>query len=169
MPHRVGLILALAAQNMVLRPTPESVVPPGALSIIAKGAGELRLNGAPVKAVQAAPGAIHAEVTIGAGKHVITFGEARVEFAAGTPVAGWKPFRAHPPAGGCSACHTVNPWEFKGPDACLRCHERQGFAKLHTHNAEVLAECQLCHLPHGSTEARHLKMTKEIACKQCHG
>ena len=31
------------------------------------------------------------------------------------------------------------------------------------------AECVLCHNPHGSTEKFHLKMTRETACKQCHG
>jgi predicted CXXCH cytochrome family protein len=169
MPQPLGLILALAAQNIVLRPLPQSVVPAGPVSVIAKGAGDLRIDGKPVKAAQPAPGVVTAELKLTPGRHVLTFGTAKVEFGVGAPVDSWKPFRAHPPASDCGACHTAPDWEFKGHDACLNCHDRQAFAKLHTHNAEVLAECHLCHLPHGSTEARHLKMTKETACKQCHG
>jgi predicted CXXCH cytochrome family protein len=169
MPHRLGLILALAAQNAVLRPTPQSVVPPGPLSIVARGAGELRLDGKPVPSAQPAPGVTTATVNVAPGKHSITFGGATVEFAAGTPPAGWKPFTAHPPAAECAACHDTPSWEFKGAGACLACHSGDGFARTHTHNSEVLAECQLCHQPHGSTEKRHLKFTREVACKQCHG
>jgi predicted CXXCH cytochrome family protein len=169
MPHRLALVAALAAESVILRPTHQSVVPPGPLSIVAKGAGEVLLDGKPVAAQRPGPDAVHAEVEAAPGKHVLTVGATKIEFAAGPVPDGWKVFRAHPPAGECAACHQPKSWEFKGADACLACHDQAAFAKTHTHNAEVLNECQLCHAPHGSTEERHLKFTKETACKQCHG
>ena len=169
MPHPLVLVAALAVEAVILRPTNQSVVPPGPLSIVAKGEGELQLDGKPVAAQKPAPGVIHARVDVAAGKHVLTLGALKVEFAAGPAPDGWKPFRAHPPAAECVTCHTAQSWEFKGAEACLGCHDQAAFPKLHTHNTEVLNECQLCHLPHGSTEARHLKFAKETACKQCHG
>ena len=171
MPYRFALALAatLAAETVVLRPTPQSVVPPGPLSIIAKGEGDVLLDGKAVTVQKPGPGVIHAEVKVSSGKHVLTIGAAKVEFAAGQGPDGWKAFRAHPPAGECVSCHAAESWEFKGAGACLGCHDGTAFAKTHTHNAEVLNECQLCHAPHGSTENRHLKFTRETACKLCHG
>jgi predicted CXXCH cytochrome family protein len=108
-------------------------------------------------------------VDVAAGRHVLTVAGTKIEFAAGAGPEGWKPFRAHPPAGACSACHDAASWEFKGAETCLACHDQTAFAKTHTHNTEVLNECQLCHAPHGSTAKSHLKFVKETACKQCHG
>jgi predicted CXXCH cytochrome family protein len=171
MPYRLALALAatLAAEIVVLRPTPQSVVPPGPLSIVAKGEGDVLLDGKVVAAQKPSPGVIHAKVEVTPGKHVLTVGAAKIQFAAGQGPDGWKAFRAHPPAAECAACHARESWEFKGAEACLACHDGMAFAKTHTHNTEVLNECQLCHSPHGSTENRHLKFTREIACKQCHG
>jgi predicted CXXCH cytochrome family protein len=171
MPYRLALALAaaLAAETVVLRPTPRSVVPQGSLSVIAKGEGDVLLDGEQIAARKPAPGVIHAEVKVSPGKHVLAVGATKIEFAAGQGPDGWKAFRAHPPAGECSSCHAAGSWEFKGADACLECHDGAAFVKTHTHNTEVLNECQLCHSPHGSTENRHLKFTREIACKQCHG
>jgi predicted CXXCH cytochrome family protein len=169
MPYRLGLALALAGPEVFLSPLPQSVVQPGSLPVIAKGAGELRLNGKPVTASTPSPGVVHAKVEVGPGRHVLSLGEHRIEFAAGQAQEGWKPFRAHPPAAQCAACHTPQTWEPRGAEACFACHNAEPFAKVHTHNAEVLAECHLCHMPHGSTAKAHLKMAKETACKQCHG
>jgi predicted CXXCH cytochrome family protein len=71
------------------------------------------------------------------------------------------------------ACHTVNEgeWSLKTSalsEACFVCHDQKVSLKL-TRNDETLADCGLCHNPHGSTEKFHLKMSREIACKQCHG
>jgi hypothetical protein len=35
--------------------------------------------------------------------------------------------------------------------------------------SEVLAECQMCRSQHGSAVKAHLKMKKELACKQVGG
>ena len=171
MPHRLGLVLAtaLAAETVILRPSPESVAPAGPLSIIAKGQGAVLLDGKEVAAQTPGPGVIHAKVEVTPGKHVLTIGGTKIEFAAGAGPAGWKRFRAHPPAGECALCHEAKSWEFKGAGACLGCHDGTVFAKTHTHNTEVLNECQMCHAPHGSTERSHLKFARDTACKQCHG
>jgi predicted CXXCH cytochrome family protein len=169
MPHRLVLMAALAAESVILRPEPRSIVPAGPLSVIAKTEAEILLDGKAIAAQRPAPGAAHATLEIAPGKHTLSAGGVTIEFAAGSAPAGWKPFRAHPPASACGACHTSGTWEFEGAEACLACHDAAAFAKPHTHNAEVLNECQLCHLPHGSTEKAHLKFPKSTACKQCHG
>ena len=51
----------------------------------------------------------------------------------------------------------------------LRATSRSLLFKVTHSNDEVLADCVLCHNPHGSTEEFHLKMPRETACKQCHG
>jgi predicted CXXCH cytochrome family protein len=63
-------------------------------------------------------------------------------------------------------------WSFQRASigsSCFACHERAAFPKIHTHNTDILAECQSCHLPHGSAVKGHLKLAKDTACKQCHG
>lgn len=170
MPYRLGLILAAAlscaAAGRFLRPTDGSSVPVGALSIIAAGTGELKLDGKPVPAAQSVPGGVHAQVKVAAGEHELSLGEAKIRFSAGPS----PNFREHPPGGsGCAPCHKAEGGEWTVIMACFGCHDQKTFPKPHQHNAEVLAECQMCHLPHGSSEKAHMKMKKDIACKQCHG
>ena len=110
-----------------------------------------------------------------AGKHTLILKdggvEKRVEFMGGT---GLPEFRVHPPAATCDTCHAVKDgaWSFKSivlSDSCFTCHDSGKFPTAHTHVPEILPDCQLCHQPHGSAAAKHLKMKKEVACKQCHG
>lgn len=179
MPHRVVLILALAAPAVpdgpaILRPAGQSALPPGPLAIVARGAGPLRLDGKPVAATSPGPGALSATVTPGPGVHELSLGDQKLRFFIGPGApAGFRPYRLHPPAATtCDTCHAVRDgeWEFKGAAAsCFGCHDQKKFPVGHTHNDEVLSECGLCHDPHGSAEEFHLKLAKETACKQCHG
>lgn len=179
---RVALVPALAWMGLaqdadgprILRPTDQSVVKPGPLSIVAKG-GALKLDGKALAATQPGPGALTATVTPAAGLHELEVDGVKAGFfvGAGAP-AGWQEFRPHPPGGAaCTTCHAVlqGAWEIKGGvtgDNCMQCHDAQGFLKVHSHKPDVLIDCQLCHSPHGSTVQKHLKMTKDAACKQCH-
>ncbi|MGH9658261.1 MAG: hypothetical protein ACRD96_06935, partial [Bryobacteraceae bacterium] len=153
MPHRSGVVLAtalcLVAQDAagprILRPANESVVPAAPLVIVARGTGELRLDGKPLPAQTPAAGVVTATVTPSPGPHEVALGGLKVRFFAGDAAAppGWKPFRAHPPAATCDACHTARSgaWSLK-PESCFSCHDAKAFAEPHSHNAETLVECQ---------------------------
>ena len=162
-----------------LRPLDQTVVPAGPLSIVARTAGntELRVDGKAVAALQPAPNVLTATLNPTPGRHVLAIGDQTIHFfvgaAAGAP-QGWGEFKAHPPAATCETCHAVKDgaWAFKSEilaDTCFGCHNAKQFPTIHTHNSEILAECQMCHNPHGSAVKAHLKMKKDLACKQCHG
>lgn len=160
----------------ILRPLDRTVLKPGPLAIIARGAGELRLDGKPLATAQPAPEVVTATITPGPGLHELALGDRKLQFFVGATKApsGWKAYRPHPPAATCETCHAVKDgaWGFQAVPLstnCFGCHDQKSFPVGHAHNAEVLAECQLCHDPHGSTEKFHLKMPRETACKQCHG
>jgi predicted CXXCH cytochrome family protein len=184
MPDRpVALVLLLAAtvlaQNTsegprILRPSDKAALPPGPLTIIARGAGSLLLDGKGVSAKALNGGMVFAEVTPRGGLHELSFAGHKLRFFVGPGApADFRPYRIHPPAGAaCETCHVVREgaWEFRGAgSSCFGCHDQKKFPVGHTHNAEVLSECGLCHDPHGSAEKFHLKLAKETACKQCHG
>ena len=101
-------------------------------------------------------------------------GQTAVRFFTGpNPPASFATFRQHPPQQDvkCTQCHELSQrgrFRFKGGTACFGCHQPEGFAKVHTHTAEVLNECGLCHNAHGSTSKAHMLYAKEVACKQCH-
>ena len=164
----------------ILRPTHQSILETEEVQIIARE-GEVWLDGKPLGGRQT-PGTRRAlSAQIPAGIHQLTWKSAealqKIEFAVTTSQnktapSGWKVYRAHPPQAECQNCHDKQPGVFKKvtvAETCFTCHEQNVFASGHTHNDEVLAECVLCHNPHGSTEKFHLKMTRETACKQCHG
>ena len=179
MPDRLVLILALAAQAQtggpgILRPADKAVLPPGPLTVIARGAGPLRLDGRGVSVRVQNGDIVTATVTPAAGLHELSFADQKLRFFVGPGApADFRPYRLHPPAtAACDTCHTVRDgvWEFRGAaSSCFGCHDQKKFPVGHTHNAEVLSECGLCHDPHGSAEKFHLKLAKETACKQCHG
>ena len=165
---------AFAEEAAILRPIHDTWVSSGPVSIVAKGSGELRLDGKVVKSERPAAGVVTATVTPSAGSHELSLGSAKITFWYGSGKPALPEFKTHPPAGSCDACHAVKEgaWEIKGGSAgdnCLACHDRAAFIKLHQHNPDVLQDCQVCHFPHGSAVKSHLKMKKEIACKQCHG
>ncbi len=165
----------------IFRPTEGSAVAAGPLVLVARTAGkaEFRLDGKAVPGAQPAPNALFAMVTLAAGPHALSLvtasGEEKIKFFVGPKAPdGFQPFKIHPPGAGCETCHATKQgvWAFKHAAvsaSCFGCHDAKAFAEIHSHNAEVLQECQLCHSPHGSTVKLFLKMSKETACKQCHG
>jgi predicted CXXCH cytochrome family protein len=165
----------------ILRPTDQSVLETEEVQIIAR-VGEVLLDGKSIKEPQARATRQALSVQVPAGKHELTWkngdGLQRIQFYVVTPgntaaPPGWKVYRAHPLQAECQNCHAgKQPGDFKKitvAETCFTCHEQKTFAAGHAHNDEILAECVLCHNPHGSTEKFHLKMSRETACKQCHG
>ncbi|HUQ93726.1 MAG TPA: cytochrome c3 family protein [Bryobacteraceae bacterium] len=185
MPHRSGLILlaavACGAQEgpLLFTPTDKSVVAPGSLRVIGKASmAQLTLDGKAVPVTSPAAGVIHAELKLSPGPHELILkgagGEARSVFFVGKEHQDWKMFRAHPPAApGCDTCHAVKDGEWALKRAtlspiCHTCHDKARFPATHTHNTDILTDCQNCHHPHGSAVKGHLKQPKEVVCKQCH-
>ena len=163
----------------ILRPADQSALPAGEVDVIATAPeGKLELDGQPVAAAQPFPNVWHAVLKPAAGEHKLSLvspgGRREIVFYSGPqPPPGFAPFRQHPPLAGveCTQCHEITKrgrFHFKGGEACLGCHEKQTFAKVHTHTPEVLTECGLCHNAHGSTVKAHLLFAKATACKQCH-
>jgi predicted CXXCH cytochrome family protein len=168
-----------AADCKFLRPAANSALPTADLDIVAAApAGKLQLDGKPVAAVQPFPDVLHATLQVSAGVHTLSLacaeGSREIRFYSGPrPPAGFAAFHQHPPVPGieCTQCHEITRrgrFHFKGGDACFTCHQRETFAKVHTHGPDVLNECGLCHNAHGSTVKAHLLYPKDTACKQCH-
>lgn len=161
-------------------PADESVVMVGKVRVVGRAAGpvSLLLDGKAVAVASPGPGAVMAELLPGAGEHVLVLkgqgGESKVRFFVGEERAEWKMFRPHPPlASGCDTCHAVknDAWALKRASLsplCHTCHDKERFPAVHTHSTDILADCQNCHLPHGSTARGHMMKPKEVACKQCH-
>jgi predicted CXXCH cytochrome family protein len=174
MPYRPVAFFAAAA-NLILAPPPEASFQSGPVQVIARvdGDSELKLDGRPVRVESPHPGVVKASLTPGPGIHELTLGGQKVRFAVG-PAEGFKDFRGHAPASTCDSCHAVRNgrWRFVRAslaNVCSRCHAKEAFPAKHTHQMDLLPDCQMCHDPHGSTSAAHLKLTRENACKQCHG
>ena len=166
----------------ILRPTDRAVLETEEVEVIARPGG-LWLDGKSLKERQTEAMRQALSLRIPAGRHELIWKngdtDQRIQFivktTANTVVVPpeWKAYRAHPPQAECQSCHaSKQPEDFKKitvAETCFTCHEQSSFAAGHAHNDEVLAECVLCHDPHGSTEKFHLKMARETACKQCHG
>jgi len=171
----VGIGSAQGPERVIFSPADQSVVK-GDLRVVASGQGELLLDGKAVETQSPVAGVQHASVKVSPGAHELTFdGGPAVKFHAGDGApAGWKEFRVHPPGGAaCETCHAIKngAWAFTKASlvgVCFACHNREAFPKTHTHEPGIVPDCQMCHSPHGSTAAAHLKMPKETACKQCH-
>jgi predicted CXXCH cytochrome family protein len=169
MSHRYLFLVAVcclaqdADSPAILRPTDKSAIPAGPFAVVARrvDGAKLLLDG---KALEK-PEAMNAMP----GIHELTLGKDKVKFAvvgAGAAAPdGFRTFRSHPSAATCDTCHK----ESTPAASCMGCHDSAAFPKKHDHNTEVLKDCGWCHSPHGSTEASHLKMPKEKACKLCHG
>ena len=166
----------------ILRPTDQSVFETEEVQLIVGAGGEIWLDGKSLKQRQAQGTRQPLVMRIPAGRHELAWKNGdtsqKVQFivtTSGKTAApqGWKVYKGHPPQSECQNCHAgEQPGDFKKStvaETCFTCHEQNAFASGHAHNDEVLAECVLCHNPHGSTEKFHLKMTRETACKQCHG
>lgn len=161
----------------IMRPVNSAALPSGKVDIVATAPeGTIELDGKPVKAEQPFPNVFHATTEVSPGAHTLALiwkeGRKEIRFFAGPNApAEFRAFRTHPPVAEvqCTQCHELTRrgrFHFKG--GCFDCHKQEAFAKVHTHNNEVLAECGLCHNAHGSTVKAHLLMSKELACKQCH-
>ena len=169
-----------ANPNRILRPTNGASLAIGKLEGIAKVAkvGTVLLDGSLIPTTEKAPGVLTFILNPPAGRHTLELrfegGREVINFDSGELPEKGKPFRLHPPAATCETCHAVKSgaWSFKSDlleTSCAGCHNLKDFAKTHTHNTGQLAECGMCHNPHGSTESFHLKYPRNVACKQCHG
>ena len=165
----------------ILRPADQSVLDAEEVQIIVR-VGEIWLDGKSLKQPQVQDTRQPLSMRVSPGRHELVWknGDAsqKVQFmvtTSGKTAAppGWKVYHEHPPQAECQNCHMgKQPGVFRKStlaETCFTCHAQDAFAAGHAHNDEVLAECVLCHNPHGSTEKFHLKMTRETACKQCHG
>lgn len=174
--------VALHAQDppLLLAPADQSVIPPGAFRIVAKSAGkvELLVDGKSQPVRTPAPGVVQVELKLAPGAHEIVArnesGETKVQVFAGKQHNDWPAFKPHPPVAACETCHAVKQgaWALRRASLapiCASCHPQSRFPLIHTHGTDLLGECQNCHMPHGSTAAKLLKVPKETACKQCHG
>ena len=160
----------------IMRPADKSAFRSGPVDVIATAPeGILEIDGVRVKAEQPFPNVLQGSVDVKPGVHTLSLswagGRKEIKFHVGDEVpAGFASFRPHPPAAApCTQCHQLSRrgrFVFKG--GCFDCHNNSAFAKTHTHTPEVLSECGLCHNAHGSVASRHLTLTKELACKQCH-
>jgi predicted CXXCH cytochrome family protein len=171
------LTTAADEAGRIMSPTDKSAFSSGPVRIIATAPdGRLELDSKPVAPESPFPNVVTAKVTPGPGQHVLALiwpgGRREVTFSVGpdTP-AGFQPFRPHPPGGetACTQCHGLSQrgrFVFKG--GCFDCHARDPFPKIHSHTAEILSECGLCHNAHGSAAKAHLTLSKELACRQCH-
>ena len=177
-------VFALAAALVVAQDPPPILAPPegavfsagSAVRFIARGDGALKVDGQAAETKSPHTGVHTAELKPAAGAHTIEFGGQTLKIFVGPAASapeGMKAFRPHPPANQCETCHAVRNgnWRFiraSLSNVCSACHAKEAFQAKHTHEMAVLADCQLCHNPHGSTADKHLKLSKDAACKQCH-
>jgi predicted CXXCH cytochrome family protein len=171
-----GLLRAEDAGKF-MRPTDGAALPSGAIDVVATApAGKLELDGKPVTAEEPFPNVFHTSLKASPGVHSLKLvweggrKEIRIFTGPNAP-AEFQVFHQHPPLAGvvCTQCHEMSQrghFRFKG--GCFDCHQQDSFAKVHTHKADVLSECGICHNAHGSTVKAHLLYPKETACKQCH-
>ena len=173
-----GICAAAEEVGKIMRPADHSAISSGAVDIVATApAGKLELDGKAITAEQPFPNVLHASVKTAPGEHLLALvwggGRKEIHFFSGPkPPAGFEAFRQHPPVAEvkCTQCHELSSrgrFRFKN-NSCFDCHQKEGFTKVHTHDATVLTECGLCHNAHGSTVKAHLLYSKETACKQCH-
>jgi predicted CXXCH cytochrome family protein len=179
----IGLMCGLQSAadvdaGKILRPADNSSFATGQIDLVATApSGKLQLDGIAIQTEQPFPDVFHATLKATPGSHSLVLlwegGKKEVHFFVGpNPPAAFQPFHQHPPVPGvqCTQCHGLNRrgrFVFKG--GCFDCHQRDGFAKIHTHEPAVLEQCGICHNAHGSTVKAHLLYPKETACKICHG
>jgi predicted CXXCH cytochrome family protein len=94
---------------------------------------------------------------------------------------GWLLFHPHPPAHDtsqpmdCQSCHEVRVAEAKSllgrakvPQTCQQCHGEVELRLIHSHIMEPLANCRMCHNPHGTSRPSLLINDQDKLCSQCH-
>ena len=163
--------------GIILRPADNSSHKSDQIDIIATASsGKLQLDGIVIKNEEPFPHVLHVALKVSPGLHSLVLvwegGKKEVHFFVGpNPPAGFQPFHQHPPLPGiqCTQCHGLNRrgrLVFQG--GCFDCHQRDDFAKIHTHNPDVLERCGMCHNAHGSTVKADLLYSREAACRICH-
>lgn len=126
--------------------------------------------------------------TLSPGLHKLSVGKTIVQFfvtdkeGKRVPPTHWRAYVAHPPApvegASCTACHELSEqrrftnmtttFSLEKPSTCFDCHAQPDFKLTHNHRYESLAFCQMCHDPHGGTDAQLLKLPQKEACTLCH-
>ena len=150
----------------------------GNIDIVAKApeGAKLTLDARAVKALRPFPGVLHGATILPEGEHQLTLtwadGSETIGFFVGDSAPeGYAEFTRHPPNSmlQCARCHGLSRrGRFRFGGGCFNCHPSDGFETVHSHEPHVLESCGLCHDAHGSTSPKHLTMSKELACKQCH-
>lgn len=172
-----GALPAVDEAGKIMRPVDGAAMPSSQVDIIATApAGKLQLDGQPLTAEQPFPDVFHTVVKAAPGVHSLVLnwdgGQKQIRFYVGpNPPAGFQPYHQHPPVANvpCTQCHEMSArGHFRFKVGCFDCHQRDSFAKVHTHDPSVLSECGLCHNAHGSTAKALLLYPKETACKLCH-
>ncbi|MCL5098615.1 MAG: hypothetical protein M1608_14015 [Candidatus Omnitrophica bacterium] len=149
--------------------SPRSVAPNGAAS------------GKPEKVL------LLANVPLSPGRHTIEAAGSRILLFRSTATdhsdapAGWPLFQSHPittdpsQPSSCENCHLTHGSgkdlvldRVKMPEACYSCHDLVDLRLAHSHVMDPLAECAICHNPHGSTQPNLLINTRAKLCVQCH-
>lgn len=161
----------------ILRPIDRAALQSGDLSIVATAPhGRLEIDGKAISAEEPFKNVLHARAKAAPGPHALSLawdgGRQEIRFFVGTGAGpDFKAYRAHPPSAdvACTQCHGLSRrgrFRFKG--GCFDCHATEAFARVHSHNPDVLTECGECHNAHGSTERALLVMERARACKLCH-
>ncbi len=150
----------------------------GNIDIVAKAPedAKLTMDSRTVQALRPFPSVLHAATILPDGEHELTLtwaeGSQTIGFYVGESApAGYSEFSRHPPQSmlQCERCHGLSRrGRFRFSGGCFYCHLKDGFETAHSHEPHVLESCGLCHDAHGSTAAKHLVLSKELACKQCH-
>ena len=176
LPALAAPMFSAEPAGKIVRPAAGSWLREGKIDIAATApGGRLLLDGVALDAEEPFPNVFRAPIDAAPGEHVITLEwpggkrEARIHVGPSAP-QGFREFVAHPPAAAaCASCHALSRrGRFRFSGGCFGCHAKEGFAKVHSHEPHVLESCGLCHNAHGSTAAKHLLLSREQACKQCH-
>lgn len=182
---RLGLVLLIAtlpasAQDeagKIMRPAPNSHLPSGNVDVVARAAegAKLSLDGRPLSPDEPFPGVFHTVGTVDDGIHELLLewpgGQSSLQFYVGSqPPTEFRQFVHHPPETvACNHCHGLSRrGRFRFTGGCFACHDKSAFVAVHSHEPHVLESCGQCHNAHGSAAAKHLVMSKDLACKQCH-
>ncbi|HEX2973524.1 MAG TPA: cytochrome c3 family protein [Tepidisphaeraceae bacterium] len=125
-------------------------------------------------------------ISLGAGRHVIEVGGAKVTVFRKTETGsespqGWLVFHTHQKAKdkaealACERCHRMSQSESgrvlgtaRAPGSCETCHTEVALQLIHRHVMNSLSKCQTCHDPHGSSQAKLLTASQEYLCTRCH-
>lgn len=138
--------------------------------------GRLYLDGEALEAEEPFPGVFRVKVSVPPGRHVLRLdspdGSEEVTFHSGSSPAdpAAEPYAEHPPVQtACAHCHSVSRrGRFRFSGGCDTCHVKEQFIRTHSHEPHELSSCGMCHDAHGSSAAKLLLMTRDLACKQCH-